>query len=238
MPPNPRPAYRGAKATSTGLVTPTPGLATVSTSTPVMASASSQLATLTALPPPKSSQGTSGNVQGPKRMRYNFLKYTQPPVATELAIEVINNANNAMDVNSPPPTTQGRTSFLDKINRIAPLPCQAIMDAPQSAAPPIAAPSHMSPISVPSPRPAQEVPQSVDPPVFVPSHISPASVPSPPPSKEASQSAAPLQVPQAQSLPESEEDMIEHMACIPMKAYLIDLKEIREAFEELAAEEW
>ncbi|KAF8261096.1 hypothetical protein EI94DRAFT_1810799 [Lactarius quietus] len=184
MPPNPHLAYRGAKATSTGPVTPTPGLATVSTSTPVMASASSQLATLTALLPPQSSQGTSGNVQGPKRMRYDFLKYTQPPVATQLAIEVINNANNAMD---------------------------AVVDAPQSAVPPIVVLAHRSLISAPSPRPPQEEPQSVDPPVFVPSHISPASVPSPPPSKEVSQSAAPLQVPQDQSLPKSEEDAIEHM---------------------------
>ncbi|KAF8266190.1 hypothetical protein EI94DRAFT_1701915 [Lactarius quietus] len=36
-------------------------------------------------------------------------------------------------------------------------------------------------------------------------------MPSPPPSKEVSQSAAPLQVPQEQSLPESEEEAIEHM---------------------------
>ncbi|KAF8269099.1 hypothetical protein EI94DRAFT_1699749 [Lactarius quietus] len=184
MPPNPRPAYRGANATSTGPVTPTPGLVAVSTSTPVMASASAQPATPTTLAPPHSSQ------------------------VDLQAIEVI---NNAMDVDSPLPTTPGKTSFLDKINRIAPLPCQAIVDASQSAAPLIMVPAHISPISVPSPRPPQEEPQSVSPPAFVPSHISPASMPCPPPSKEASQSTAPLQMPQEQSLPKSEEDTIEHM---------------------------
>ncbi|KAF8266506.1 hypothetical protein EI94DRAFT_1803034 [Lactarius quietus] len=106
MPPNPRPAYRGAKATSTGPVTPTPGLVAVSTSTPAMASASAQPATPTTLAPPHSSQGTSGNVQWPKQSRYDFLKYTQPPVATQPAIQVI---NNAMDVDSPPPMTPGVT---------------------------------------------------------------------------------------------------------------------------------
>ncbi|KAF8266507.1 hypothetical protein EI94DRAFT_1803035 [Lactarius quietus] len=95
--------------------------------------------------------------------------------------------------------------------RIALLPRQAVVDAPQSAAPLIMVLAHISLISVPSPRPPQEEPQSVSPPVFVPSYIPPASVLSPPPSKEASQSAAPLQMPQEQSLPKSEEDAIEHM---------------------------
>ncbi|KAF8261682.1 hypothetical protein EI94DRAFT_1809913 [Lactarius quietus] len=144
----------------------------------------------------------------PKWSRYDFLMYTQPPVDCQPAIEVI---NNAMDVNSPQPTTWGKTSFLDKINRIAPQPHQAVVDAPQSAAPLIMVPSHMSPVSVPSPRPSQEEPQSANPLVFVPSHISPASMPPPLPSKEASQSAAPLQVPQEQSPPKSEEDTVKVM---------------------------
>ncbi|KAF8263638.1 hypothetical protein EI94DRAFT_1703848 [Lactarius quietus] len=157
-----------------------------------MASSSAQPATSTptTLVPLPSSQGTSGNVQGPKQTTYNFLRHIQPLVA--------------------------------------PL---VVVAAPQGAAPPIVVPSHMSPASVPSPKPSQEEPQGVDPPVVIPSHISPASAPSPPPPNEAFQSAAPMQVPQEPNPPESEEDVIEVMVSAKSHPTLEDIPKPEEPEE-------